>query len=116
MRTAREKQADAADHIGQLLLGTVMTKTFFMTTSRYYGIGPLDMRPDDVVVFVLYGSNAPFVLRPVSANEHDQLGIVTVDGEQDLHYRLKGDFYVHGFMKGEALDDKNRVVQGMLLC
>jgi len=57
MRTARKPQVGAADHIGQLLLGTVMTQTFFTTTSEYYGIGPLDMRPDDVV-FVLYSSNA----------------------------------------------------------
>jgi len=114
MRTARKPQVGAADHIGQLLLGTVMTQTFFTTTSEYYGIGPLDMRPDDVV-FVLYSSNAPFVLRPVSANEHDQLGIVTVEGEQDLHYRLVGGCYVHGFMKREALDDKNQVVQSVLL-
>jgi hypothetical protein len=69
-------------------------RTFFTTENGFSGVGPYDTQPGDVVV-VLYGSRRCTVLRP--------------DGD---FYRIVGDAYVYGAMRGEmvqGLDVDERV-------
>jgi len=56
------------------------------TTTGYYVLGPAALETGDVVC-VLFGSKVPFCLRPM--------------GER---YLLVGECYVHGLMKGEAME------------
>ncbi|KAK7216582.1 hypothetical protein V2G26_004585 [Clonostachys chloroleuca] len=69
-------------------------RTFFTTENGFSGVGPYDTQPGDVAV-VLYGSQRCTVLRP--------------DGD---FYRIVGDAYVYGAMRGEmvqGLDVDERV-------
>jgi hypothetical protein len=58
----------------------------FLASKGYIGLGPSVLQKDDVVV-VLFGCMVPFILRP-----------------QGGEYRLVGEAYVHGIMKGEAIE------------
>ena len=60
-------------------------RRFFWTSRKDYGIGPVCMREGDIVV-VLYGSNAPCVLRP--------------KGDK---YLMLGEAYVDSIMNGELV-------------
>lgn len=64
-------------------------RDFIMTAQGYIGWAPMDTQKDDVVV-IIHGMPSPSVLRAVDAR----------------HFRLLGDSYVHGFMDGESLRDK----------
>ena len=92
----KEKGSGVIDHIGDIILGTFVTKTLFVTLGGLFGIGPMGMREDDEI-YVFLGSNVPFVLRPLKP-----------DGDgvdcSELCYRLVGDCYLHGFMEGSALN------------
>lgn len=59
----------------------------FRTSKGYLGLGPEILKPGDVVA-VIFGAKVPFILRP--------------EGD---HYLLLGDCYVHGIMKGEAVEE-----------
>jgi len=62
-----------------------------ITTSRgFVGMALEEARLDDVIV-VLLGCSMPMVLRPV------QIGVET-------EYKIVGECYIHGIMKGEAMD------------
>lgn len=69
----------------------ILERRLFVTKKGYIGAGPLSSAPGDLV-FVLAGGHAPFVLR----REPE-----TADGAK---FRLVGDCYVHGWMRGEVLD------------
>ncbi len=56
------------------------------TTRGYYVLGPAALETGDTVC-VLFGAKVPFCLRPV-----------------DERFLLVGECYVHGLMKGEAMD------------
>lgn len=73
------------------MASVMLERRLFVTKEGYIGAGPVSSRPGDLV-FVLAGGHSPFVLRrePEPA-----------DGAK---FRLVGDCYVHGWMKGEALD------------
>jgi hypothetical protein len=60
-------------------------RTCFNTASGLRGLGPAAMRPGDSVC-VLYGASMPFVVRPEGAA-----------------YRLVGECYVHGLMRGQGV-------------
>jgi hypothetical protein len=65
-------------------------RCFFATQSGRIGIGPVDMRPEDIVA-VLQGGYLPFILRP------------------DKHqYEFLGPSYVNGIMCGEAVEEHER--------
>ncbi len=81
------------DHVksptfAKCLQGTGMKRRLFETERGYIGVGPLALQDGDLVC-VLFGSNVPFVLRRF--------------GER---YRLVGECYLHGIMRGEALKEK----------
>ncbi|KAH8693351.1 hypothetical protein GQ44DRAFT_719686 [Phaeosphaeriaceae sp. PMI808] len=67
-------------------LRSCLRRCFFLTSQHYMGIGPAMIRPGDVVC-VLFGGNAPFILR-----------------QNGQFYELVGPAYFHGFMKGEAIE------------
>lgn len=62
-------------------------RTCFNTASGLRGLGPAAMRPGDSVC-VLYGASMPFVIRPEGAA-----------------YRLIGECYVHGLMRGQGVPE-----------
>ncbi|KAK2039164.1 HET-domain-containing protein [Colletotrichum somersetense] len=61
-------------------------RRFFITRRGYMGIGPVDTKAGDSVV-VLLGAQVPFVLRGCGLNK----------------YKVVGETYVSGIMKGEVL-------------
>ncbi|KAF2028166.1 hypothetical protein EK21DRAFT_70251 [Setomelanomma holmii] len=73
--------------------GMVPNHVFFVTQSGYISIGPPDTQPGDEV-WVLYGGQVPFILRPTDQSDESN--------EANL-FRLVGDAYVHGIMDGEAV-------------
>ncbi|KAJ4413571.1 hypothetical protein N0V82_008467 [Gnomoniopsis sp. IMI 355080] len=68
----------------------MMRRCFFMTSEGKMGLGTGFMTPDDEVVVPL-GCSSPIMIR----NEG-------IRGE----YRFVGDAYVHGFMHGQAVEDR----------
>lgn len=67
--------------------------TFFATVQGRLGFSNSKIQPKDVV-YVLYGGNAPFVLRP---------------NHNDNTMQLVGDAYLDGVMYGEALTADNKM-------
>jgi len=74
-------------------------QSFFLTEEGYMGTGPLSLVEGDQV-YVLKGSNVPFILRPVNRPDDAQRRS-GVDG--DLYCTMVGDCYCHGMMDGEAI-------------
>ena len=62
-------------------------RSIFTTDRGYIGVGPPNLREDDVVC-ILYGSHVPHILRQ--------------QGQSDQYLHV-GDSYVHGVMSGEAV-------------
>jgi hypothetical protein len=63
-------------------------RSFLITQKGYYGLGPWIAEPGDLCC-ILIGANVPFVLRKT---------------DKESHYRLVGETYIHGLMRGEILD------------
>jgi len=63
-------------------------RCFFITEKGYIGIGPAELTPSHEVA-VLMGGQVPFVLSKLGGDR----------------YKLIGECYVHGFMKGKAMCD-----------
>jgi hypothetical protein len=61
-------------------------RSFFFTQTGFYGLGPLILKPGDICC-ILFGAKVPFILR-----QSDGSG----------KYRLVGEAYLHGVMRGEA--------------
>ncbi|KAI1277293.1 heterokaryon incompatibility protein-domain-containing protein [Xylaria sp. FL0933] len=101
-------------------------RRFFRTKEGYIGTGPVDMKPGDSVA-VLLGSRVPFVLREDNSLSTRCFGqkIQVLFSEQSLYqagkeakvqkdetrrcydshqhsFRVIGDAYVHGIMRGDA--------------
>lgn len=76
-------------------------KNFFVTEMGYFGLGPLYMRPGDMVV-VFDGDVTPFLLRQVKLDKHsDESNMGEREKERfspEEQYELIGECYVHGFM------------------
>ena len=70
--------------------------TFGLTESGRWGWFPLNLVQVGDVVALFYGSNSPFLLRHAGTASVDKVG-------ETLQYQLVGEAYVHGVMKGEAL-------------
>jgi hypothetical protein len=66
-------------------------RSFFFTERGYFGIGPYNMKAQDIIC-ILLGAKCPFVLRRWSKK---------ADEEQ---FKLVQDCYVHGIMRGEATE------------
>lgn len=75
---------------GRGALGDVRApRTLFSTDRGTMGAGPPKLEEGDIIC-ILYGGPVPYVLRPTA-----------VPGE----YKFVGDCYLHGQMRGEALED-----------
>jgi Heterokaryon incompatibility protein (HET) len=72
---------------------TVEFRRFFTTDQGYIGLGPMGIKPGDNAC-VLLGGKIPYVLR-----------------EKGTNFELLGECYLHGVMKGEALQMENFVQQ-----
>ncbi|KAI4217694.1 MAG: hypothetical protein LQ351_000290 [Letrouitia transgressa] len=79
-------------------LRTLFNRRFFLTSKGYYGIGHRSLEAGDVSA-VLIGAHVPFVLR--KAPLHNQIG------HASDHYRLIGESYIHGIMRGELLGGRD---------
>jgi hypothetical protein len=71
-------------------------RRFFITESGRYGLGPPDTQEGDVVA-VVFGLSVPLVLRRA----------------ENGHYRVVGESYVHGIMKGEMIEQYELGMQEM---
>jgi len=80
------KKIKTKDEWSRAANGASSNRIFARTKKGYFVLGPNVMKQGDVVC-VLFGGKMPFVLRPW---EH--------------YFLLVGECYVHGFMKGEAID------------
>ena len=61
------------------------SRRLFLTTGSYLGIGLMSAQQGDQI-WILPGTNSPFILRPADNGQ----------------FRLVGEAYVHGIMQGEA--------------
>lgn len=65
---------------------TLSGRRFFCTSRGFFGLGPRVLRKNDLCC-VLFGGRVPFILRKVKN-----------------HYLLVGECYLHGIMRGEAIE------------
>ena len=73
--------------VNQATLGYVAPhRKFFTTTKDLIGLGPRSMCTGDIIC-IMSGGRVPYILR-----------------EERGHHRLIGEAYVHGLMKGQAVD------------
>ena len=63
-------------------------RSFLFTRKGYYVLGPCIAKPGDVCC-VLFGATVPFILRKV---------------DEAPHYKLIGEAYIYGLMRGEAVN------------
>ena len=80
------KKIETKDDWSRAANGASTNRIFARTKKGYYVLGPKVIREGDVVC-VLFGGKMPFVLRPWGC-----------------YFLLVGECYVHGLMKGEAID------------
>lgn len=64
-----------------------LDRKFFLTADGHFGLGPPCMQTQDTIA-VLFGGDVPFILRPTDSG---------------TSYKLIGECYLHGFMRGEAI-------------
>ena len=84
-------------------------RCFFITESGHWGIGPWVTCVDDDVV-IIRGAKVPFVLRRLVVEQggaEHPLGAAKELGQCGPRedYRLVGEAYLHGVMRGEAVED-----------
>ena len=90
-------------HKMSVALGACYGRRYFVTENGHMGIGPAAMRDGDVVC-ILFGGCVPYILRPTDA---------------DGLYKLVGESYVHGVMRGEVINDwrqEKRAREWFTLC
>jgi hypothetical protein len=71
-------------------------RSFFFTEKGRFGVGLFNTKPDDVVC-ILFGTKCPFILRRCGKKE-----------DESESYKLVQDSYVHGIMRGEAIEPFRR--------
>ena len=81
------------------MIDSLMNRAFFITADGYMGLGSPELGDE---VWVLFGGDTPFILRPS----------VTDPG----CHQLIGSCYVHGLMDGEAMVDVEAKQQTVSLC
>jgi len=83
----QRKQEYVKPFVSSMELGD---QRFFITLGGHIGLGPHQLRRDDMVVLI-FGADMPFVLR-----------------SRGTHHQLIGPSYVHGIMDGEGLKSKTK--------
>lgn len=79
----------------------MMGRCFCITDSGSLGLGSGAMARGDVVV-VPYGCSTPVLLRPEGSSSEDG------SEKRTQEYRFVGDVYIHGYMDGEAMDQRQK--------
>ncbi|KAI0441624.1 HET-domain-containing protein [Xylaria telfairii] len=72
----------------------------FITENGVAGLGPSGTSIGDEV-WILSGGRSPFLLSPFHPDKSDEK-----DRDASYHYTFKGDVFVPGIMKGEAVDSR----------
>jgi hypothetical protein len=94
------------DSIAAMVTSVLNRKRFFVSDRGYIGWGPEAMMPGDTIT-VLNSCNMPFVLRAVP----EELSRTDIGSG----YTVIGECYVHGLMKGEALENEEMEKRDFLL-
>jgi hypothetical protein len=87
----------------------VEARSFFITQQGYMGVGPRKLEVDDEV-WVLFGSRVPFALRRLQ-----DVAKSAAIGKRDRNYISIGECYLHGIMKGEAVEENDRPRETVVL-
>jgi hypothetical protein len=85
-----------------------LSRNFFITESGYIGLGPIPLRPDDMIA-VFDGTEALFVLRELGLDKSRDATGEPRDGLRhfrEKQWELIGDCYLHGFMDNKASKSK----------
>lgn len=77
-------------------------RSFLITQNGRYGLGPWIAKPGDICC-ILLGANVPSVFRRT---------------DKASHYKLVDEAYIHGLMRGEALEaqETNDLSEEFILC
>lgn len=94
----RDETSLLASHFGEAMSNACMNRSFFVTRSGYFGLGPHFIAPGDVVA-ILYGLQYPAILRRRNVSGNEEGG-----GDE---YVFLGTSYVYGLMNGEVLRERN---------
>jgi len=89
----------------QRLKERVFARKFALTSSKYMAMVPNQAEKGDVVA-ILFGSDYPVILRPITINN------------ETLNFKVIGTCYIRGFMYGEIFEsssNKNRDVRTFIL-
>ncbi|KAI0381777.1 heterokaryon incompatibility protein-domain-containing protein [Hypomontagnella monticulosa] len=107
-----DKSPECSTHMKYVIQPTVADNRFFLTDQGLMGIGPTGMRVGDKV-YVIRGSQLPYILRDISIRESKQEGCRHLPR---LCFGLIGSSYVHGIMDGEVLQDPTKTQVEIHLC
>jgi Heterokaryon incompatibility protein (HET) len=78
-------------------------RSFCFTKNEHFALGPCVTEPRDLF-YIIFGAKVPFILRKT---------------EEPSQYKLVGEAYVHGFMRGEAMQmlrDSEIYEETIILC
>jgi hypothetical protein len=89
------RQTESQNDIYLSLRDMVVNQSFFITSNGYLGLGPPTIQEGDEV-WVLFGGQVPFILRPKTVEG------VSSGNVRDIEHEFVGDAYVHGIMNGEV--------------
>jgi hypothetical protein len=113
LQLSKSDEEDLQGYFNAVLSAT-SNRRLFVTSDGYLGIGPKDTQIGDEV-YVIIGSNVPFVLRADAPQFRDKENCTGEDTTKPTypHFRLIGDCYTHGIMDGEAC---NAQASYIILC
>jgi Heterokaryon incompatibility protein (HET) len=97
----------------QIVRRMTYERRLFVSTEKYLGLGPLDMRPGDEL-YLLQGGSVPFVLRKCPPNDALPWN-ATLSLLPGPRFTFVGNCYVHGIMFGEIYDKKDVVFEDIVL-
>ena len=93
MNFLKEQNGDGKNFLqlqyAKAICQTMEGRSFFMSDRKFMGVGPDDVKENDIIV-VFFGVRTPFIVRPAPFYG---TGV----------FKIIGDCYVDGFMDGEAL-------------
>jgi hypothetical protein len=91
---------DIAEYFHMDLGKAAQSRVFYVTSNNRFGLAPMIAREEDQIWLPL-GAKMPFILRPLSE------GV----------FKMLGQTYLHGVMKGEAVETRNEsAFRTILLC
>ncbi|CAH0057916.1 unnamed protein product [Clonostachys solani] len=92
--------------IHEHMLDTLIKRKVFLTEEGYLGIASREILERDEI-FILPGSSVPIVLRPTSLPNSVR--------DENTHYKVVGDCFIHGFMDGEVVNSASFKMQDLVI-